>query len=94
LGLPLHPTILKQNWNQFLFAVKATFLKQQISKFYPQILSRPTDDSDHIYVSQCPVTNVVFADKILIAIFSGGFYNKGKLTPVLFWNICGFIRLR
>jgi len=27
----------KQNWNQFLLVVKVTTLKQQISKFYPQI---------------------------------------------------------
>jgi len=27
------------NWLQFLFAVKATALKQQISKFYMQVLS-------------------------------------------------------
>jgi len=32
---------------KFLFIVKAAVLKQQISKFYPQILS--TDDSFHIY---------------------------------------------
>jgi len=31
--------IIKRNWNQFLLVVKATTLKQQISKFYPQILS-------------------------------------------------------
>ena len=31
--------IIKQNWNQFLLVVKVTALKQQISKFYPQILS-------------------------------------------------------
>jgi len=31
--------IIKQNWNQFLLVVKATALKQQISNFYPQILS-------------------------------------------------------
>jgi len=28
---------MKQNWNQFLLVVKATAVKQQISKFYPQI---------------------------------------------------------
>jgi len=27
------------NWLQFLFIVKAAILKQQISKFYPQIIS-------------------------------------------------------
>jgi len=31
--------IIKQNWNQFLLVAKATALKQQISNFYPQILS-------------------------------------------------------
>jgi len=41
---------------QFLFVVKATALKQQISKFYPQILN--IDASDHIYVSQWPAINV------------------------------------
>jgi len=45
--------IIKQNWNQFLLVVKATALKQQISKFYPPI--QLTDASDHIYVSQWPV---------------------------------------
>jgi len=46
--------IIKQNWNQFLLVVKVTALKQQISKFYPQILS--------ICSSIC----VEFADKKLI----------------------------
>ena len=32
--------IIKQNWNQFLLVVKAAALKQQISKFYLQILSK------------------------------------------------------
>jgi len=41
---------MKQNWNQFLLVVKATALRQQISKFYPQI--QRTDASDHIYVSE------------------------------------------
>ena len=60
-----------KNWLQFRFIVKAAVLKQQISKFYPQILS--TEDSDHIYFSQRPFINVKadllcleFADKILI----------------------------
>jgi len=36
----MKPEILfKQNWNKFLLVIKATALKQQISKFYPQILS-------------------------------------------------------
>jgi len=39
--------IIKQNWNQFLLVVKAAALKQQISKFYPQILS--TEASFYIY---------------------------------------------
>ena len=45
-----------KNWLQFLFIVKAAVLKQQISKFYPQILS--TEASDHIYFSQRPFINV------------------------------------
>ena len=36
-----------KNWLQFLFIVKAAVLKQQISKFYLQILS--TKDSFYIY---------------------------------------------
>jgi len=65
-------TIVKQNCNQFLSVVKATALKQQISKFYPQI--PPPDASDDIHVSQWPVINVKAtsvlriesADKILV----------------------------
>jgi len=45
-----------KNWLQFLFIVKAAVLKQQISKFYPQI--QRTGASDHIYFSQQPVINV------------------------------------
>ena len=45
-----------KNWLQFLFIVKAAVLKQQISKFYPQI--QRTQDSDHIYFSQRPFINV------------------------------------
>ena len=45
-----------KNWLQFLFIVKATVLKQQISKFYPQI--QRTEASDHINFSQRPVINV------------------------------------
>jgi len=48
--------VYKQNWLQFLFAVKATTLKQQISEFYPPIIS--TEASHHIYTSQWPVINV------------------------------------
>jgi len=39
-----------------LLVVKATALKQQISKFYPQILS--TDASSHVYFSQLFIKNV------------------------------------
>jgi len=39
-----------KNWLQFLFIVKAAFLKQQISKLYPQI--QRTAASDHINFSQ------------------------------------------
>jgi len=53
---PVIITIMKQNWNQFLFVAKATALKQQISLFYPQI--QCTDDSDDICVRQWPAKNV------------------------------------
>ena len=43
-------------WLQFLFVVIAAILKQQISKFYPQI--QRIEASDHIYFSQQPVINV------------------------------------
>ena len=46
--------IIKQNWNQFLLVVKATALKQQISNFYPHILS--TEASFYIY--NRPVTGI------------------------------------
>ena len=45
-----------KNWLQFLLIVKAAILKQQISKFYPQI--QRTEASDHIYFSQQPFLNV------------------------------------
>ena len=48
--------LYKQKWLQFLFVVKATAVKQQISKFYPHTLS--TEASYHIYTSQWPVINV------------------------------------
>jgi len=38
--------IIKQRWNRFLLVVKATALKQQVSKFYPQI--QRTDANDHV----------------------------------------------
>ena len=60
---PAHPSsqsdnvnYKNKNWLQFFFIVKAAVLKQQISKFYPQILS--TEASDHIYFSQRPFINV------------------------------------
>jgi len=59
-----------KNWLQFLFIAKAAVLKQQISKFHPQI--QRTEASDHTYFSQRPFINVKaslcleFADKILI----------------------------
>ena len=46
-----------KNWRQFLFIVKAAVLKQQISKFYPQILS--TEDSFYIYDRQLTKINVI-----------------------------------
>jgi len=56
VNVSIYVNITKQNWNQFLYVVKATALKQQISKFHPQI--QRTDASDHICVSQWPVINV------------------------------------
>jgi len=38
---------MKVNWNQFLLVVKSTAVKQQISKFYPQIIT--TEASFYIY---------------------------------------------
>ena len=49
--------IIKQNWNQFLLVVKATGLKQQISNFYPQILS--TEASFYIYDRPLTDINVI-----------------------------------
>jgi len=46
--------IIKQNWNQFLLAVKATALKQQISQFYPQILGTETS----FYIYGRPLTDI------------------------------------
>ena len=46
--------IIKKNWLQFFFIVKAAVLKQQISKFYPQILS--TEDS--FYICERPLTEI------------------------------------
>ena len=46
-----------KNWLQFLFIVKAAVLKQQISKFYPQILS--TEDSFYIYERPLTEINVI-----------------------------------
>jgi len=50
------PVKHKQNWLQFLFVVKATALKRQMSEFYPHIMS--TEASYHIYTGQWPVINV------------------------------------
>ena len=46
-----------KNWLQVLFIVKAAVLKQQISKFYPQILS--TVDSFYIYERPLTEINVI-----------------------------------
>jgi len=46
--------IIKQNWNQFLLVVKATALKQQISKFYTQILSTEA----RFYIYDRPLTDI------------------------------------
>jgi len=54
----MYLTNYKTNWNnQFLSVVKATALKQQMSKFYPQIQS--TEASFHIY--DRPLTDNVIA---------------------------------
>jgi len=47
-GLFCRP-IIKHNRLQFLYVVKATALKHQISNFYPQM--QPTDASYYIYIS-------------------------------------------
>ena len=49
--------VIKQNWNQFVLVIKATALEQQISKFYPQILS--TEASFYIYDMSLTDTNVI-----------------------------------
>ena len=71
--LPISPNkttkiITNKNWLQFLFLVKAAVLKQQISKFYPQILS--TEDSFYIYDRPLTEINVIasfFALNLLTA---------------------------
>ena len=55
--------IIKQIWNQFLLAVKAIALKQQISNFYPQILS--TEASFYIYDRPLTDTNVIASVRAL-----------------------------
>ena len=49
-------TVNEHNWLLFLFVVKASALKQQMAKFYLQILS--TEASYHSYTSQWPVVDV------------------------------------
>jgi len=49
--------IIKTNWLWLLFVVKAATLKQQISKFYPQILS--TEASLYIYDRLLTDTNLM-----------------------------------
>ena len=56
----IKPQILlkkNKNWLQFLLIVKAVVLKQQISKFYLQILS--TEDSFYIYERPLTEINVI-----------------------------------
>ena len=53
----LYNVYKNKNWLQFLFIVKAAVLKQQISKFYPQILS--TEDSFYIYEKPLTKINVI-----------------------------------
>ena len=55
-GTVLQAIIKTKTGFSFLFIVKAAVLKQQISKFYPQI--QRTEASDHIYFSQRPFRNV------------------------------------
>ena len=70
-----------KNWLQFLLIVKAAVLKQQISKFYPQILS--TKDSFYIYERPLTEINVIASFcalnlriKFRYLLFkNGGFYN-------------------
>ena len=44
---------MKQNWNQFLLVVRATNLKHQTSKIYPQILSTKAN----FYIYDSPLTD-------------------------------------
>ena len=60
-----------KNWLTFLLIVKAAVLKQQISKFYPQI--QRTENSDHILFQSAAFRKcksyllcLEFADKIFI----------------------------
>jgi len=52
----LYLYVTGQNWLQFLFVVKATALKQQISTFHLQM--QRTEASCHINISRQPVINV------------------------------------
>ena len=72
-----------KNWLQFLFIVKAAVLKQQISKFYPQI--QCTKASDHIYFSQRPIINV--------SVTMPNFVKIGRNVPEI-WPIFDFSRWR
>jgi len=44
--------LYKQNWLQFLFVVEATALQQQISKFYPHIISTEANYHHHQFIRQ------------------------------------------
>ena len=48
---------INKNWLQLLLTVKVAVLKQQLSKFYPQILS--TEDSFFIYERPLTEINVI-----------------------------------
>ena len=82
-----------KNWLQFLFIIKAAVLKQQISKFYPQILR--TEDSFYIYerpLTEINVIAVFCALNLRIKFWyllkeNGGFYNEEKLKPVFVFII-------
>jgi len=71
-------------------------MKQQISKFYPQILS--TEDSFYIYERPLTEINVIASFCVLnlrikfwyllfYKFYNGGFYNKEKLKSVFVFII-------
>jgi len=73
--------------------VKAAVLKQQISKFYSQIVS--TEDSFYIYERPLTEINVIASFCALnlrikfwyLLFYNGGFYNEQKLKSVFVFII-------